>query len=95
MLLPQHPPQNGVSIHALRVEGDLDLYQGAGTETDFNPRPPCGGRLARVAKAKELIDISIHALRVEGDRQELARSTGTTLFSIHALRVEGDAGAFR
>ena len=35
-----------ISIHALRVEGDLALWNIAIDKfVDFNPRPPCGGRL--------------------------------------------------
>ena len=37
-----------ISIHALRVEGDLGDDQSAATTTDFYPRPPGGGRLCRV-----------------------------------------------
>ena len=35
----------GISIHALRVEGDGTLQHVQLVETDFYPRPPCGGRL--------------------------------------------------
>ncbi len=33
-----------ISIHALREEGDDALKTAMGTPTDFNPRPPRGGR---------------------------------------------------
>ena len=40
----------GISIHSLRVEGDSNP-SGSGIDLpDFNPLPPCGGRLAWVAK---------------------------------------------
>ena len=58
-----------ISIHSLRVEGDdfgakkiLDAY-------DFNPLPPCGGRLFRHRNLSLEYFISIHSLRVEGDRK--------------------------
>ena len=57
---------------------------------NFNPRPPCGGRLLAVIEYPLRNNISIHALRVEGDaamEDELEK----TEISIHALRVEGDA----
>ena len=57
-----------ISIHALRVEGDLRGLRGqlwAGD--DFYPRPPGGGRHRRNYHGHARAPISIHALRVEGD----------------------------
>ena len=34
-----------ISIHALRVEGDVSTYQATKSLLDFYPRPPGGGRL--------------------------------------------------
>ena len=34
-----------ISIHVLRVEDDLAEGAGHAVAVDFNPRPPCGGRL--------------------------------------------------
>ena len=34
---------------------------------NFNPLPPCGGRLNAVNGSAESVEISIHSLRVEGD----------------------------
>ena len=34
-----------ISIHAPRVGGDTHTHPTSWGETDFNPRPPCGGRL--------------------------------------------------
>ena len=56
----------------------------------FNPRPPCGGRLAKYLTVFASIRISIHALRVEGDEIVAALIHGLKI-SIHALRVEGDS----
>ncbi len=57
-----------ISIHALRVEGDLlrsklQLI----SLSDFYPRPPCGGRQTAAEQTAQRSPISIHALRVEGD----------------------------
>ncbi len=66
------PLSCGISIHALREEGDLDTMQQCQAETHFYPRPPRGGRpniLHDVALAQL---ISIHALREEGDAKSVA-----------------------
>ena len=34
-----------ISIHSLRVEGDINIICVRHAEHDFNPLPPCGGRL--------------------------------------------------
>ena len=83
-----------ISIHALRVEGDPDLYimQRGGwisihalrVEGDDDQGLHRCGRVA----------ISIHALRVEGDGNNPTRTRGRTI-SIHALRVEGDLFIWR
>ena len=56
-----------ISIHALRVEGDRHRQRGAKENSDFYPRPPCGGRLSTARSYSGSFRISIHALRVEGD----------------------------
>ncbi len=79
-----------ISIHSLRVEGDLScrmmlcsnvIFQSTPSvwrETvlvcelffalnNFNPLPPCGGRLGWVSDKIPSGNISIHSLRVEGD----------------------------
>ena len=79
----------GISIHALRVEGDEQDRNISNVATDFYPRPPGGGRPLVVYNRVRTESISIHALRVEGDA--ISRSPSYPLFiSIHALRVEGD-----
>ena len=78
-----------ISIHALRVEGDVPLcsersmpfisIHALRVEGDGDRLPPnCTGR------------ISIHALRVEGDVRVYETVTTDREISIHALRVEGD-----
>ena len=36
-----------ISIHVPRVEDDVGQKVKAGDVVDFNPRPPCGGRLLK------------------------------------------------
>ena len=57
----------GISIHALREEGDARRLARQGAAADFYPRPPRGGRLQRLVRLDGLRRISIHALREEGD----------------------------
>ena len=57
----------GISIHALREEGD-PVSSGTGqTLNNFYPRPPRGGRHSKAVKEAMETWISIHALREEGD----------------------------
>ena len=58
----------GISIHAFRVEGDLQHFTNLKKKYDFNPRLPCGRRHQRRIAMKKYIIISIHAFRVEGDK---------------------------
>ena len=57
----------GISIHALREEGDLGVVLLSLKHKNFNPRPPRGGRLHCIAPLIHIQTISIHALREEGD----------------------------
>ena len=56
---------------------------------DFNPRPPCGGRLPTPPAWRPCFPISIHVLRVEDDVDNFQRALDK-LISIHVLRVEDD-----
>ena len=58
-----------ISIHSLRVEGDGSPKTSRAPTTDFNPLPPCGGRLSEISERVKLTLISIHSLRVEGDKK--------------------------
>ena len=83
-----------ISIHSLRVEGDFPPCMTISVVTDFNPLPPCGGRLCPCNKILFLHPISIHSLRVEGDNHgNFIRCC--IKISIHSLRVEGDAAAVK
>ena len=58
----------GISIHALRVEGDQLRRKRRHGSRYFYPRPPGGGRhLYGYSRESTEAKISIHALRVEGD----------------------------
>ena len=57
----------GISIHALREEGDSPAPGMSCTQHNFYPRPPRGGRPSGFNTFLRAICISIHALREEGD----------------------------
>ena len=48
---------------------------------DFNPLPPCGGRLFAPVFLRPPMVISIHSLRVEGDHQAAARKIAVAYFN--------------
>ena len=81
----------GISIHALREEGD-DLQDIRNKGEKIFLSTPSARRatatLLRIAKAQ---NISIHALREEGDYTYWPEDDQTGKISIHALREEGDA----
>ena len=61
------PPEQIISIHALREEGDVTASAMSFRTWYFYPRPPRGGRPAALRPATPEHWISIHALREEGD----------------------------
>ena len=65
--LPHRLPPVGISIHALREEGDCLGRSPRRPCANFYPRPPRGGRLYSSIVRTLLDTISIHALREEGD----------------------------
>ena len=62
-----------ISIHALRVEGDLFVRIDAGIISRFLSTPSGWRATAAVHHSIHGLGISIHALRVEGDAQTRAR----------------------
>ena len=56
-----------ISIHVLREEDDQISKPMNASTTNFNPRPPRGGRLAVFYKIVLALGISIHVLREEDD----------------------------
>ena len=79
-----------ISIHALRVEGDIRSLS-AMKNTQRFLSTPSGWRATGLWGSVTINQqISIHALRVEGDPWIQKRIYGIFI-SIHALRVEGDS----
>ena len=60
--------KTGISIHALREEGDAQTCTRVRLLGYFYPRPPRGGRRSHGFRRSPGESISIHALREEGDR---------------------------
>ena len=87
---PCPPPRRGISIHALREEGDVDDFSFKGNPINFYPRPPRGGRRYKTAlKLRKVEFLSTPSARratcePQHQRQHLP-------ISIHALREEGDS----
>ena len=66
----EKPRTQNISIHSLRMEGDVLLCTGQGILRHFNPLPPHGGRLFVFRRNRVALGISIHSLRMEGDVDE-------------------------
>ena len=79
-----------ISIHALRVEGDVQSITPPRQSRIFLSTP--SGWRATTAHRLPICRflISIHALRVEGDVEKSINVLHLLSISIHALRVEGD-----
>ena len=85
-------PLSGISIHALREEGDPTAYCRCCFCRHFYPRPPRGGRQGAVA----LSMIPTVFLSTPSARRATAAvlpSQIASCISIHALREEGDPAA--
>ena len=78
-----------ISIHSLRVEGDLIAGAGVCPYSDFNPLPPCGGRLDTVSKIADHIQFQ-STPSVWRETQVAIYNKKSGAISIHSLRVEGD-----
>ncbi len=70
----------GISIHALREEGDMVHHHHPRRGFYFYPRPPRGGRLNYNAVNYDEVVISIHALREEGDMRKQRQRENISLF---------------
>ena len=57
----------GISIHALREEGDCECIVDIDSTTEFLSTPSARRATAEIEASKLRPDISIHALREEGD----------------------------
>ena len=78
-----------ISIHSLRMEGDIVFYRIFPSCQHFNPLPPHGGRRRFSMWMPNPHIISIHSLRMEGDAVSFEPYRRTAI-SIHSLRMEGD-----
>ena len=78
-----------ISIHAPRVGSDFPVFMMIFKERYFNPRSPCGERLAVCFEFFQAFLISIHAPRVGSDAGQLPGEGGKEI-SIHAPRVGSD-----
>ena len=80
-----------ISIHALRVEGDLfNTCCTPGQNKISIHALRVEGDVITPAGVVYRVYISIHALRVEGDYKHFFNRFAKVKISIHALRVEGD-----
>ena len=80
----------GISIHALREEGDQFEIRGIPVNKKFQSTPSARRATQNRNCANAHRSISIHALREEGDRLNFPAFLGVEIISIHALREEGD-----
>ena len=90
------PYDNGkISIHTLRMEGDVNRRLGVPEEEQFQSTPSAWRvTLAGFLRSLPCI-ISIHTLRMEGDVSKRRNSQTTLYISIHTLRMEGDLSGCR
>ena len=81
-----------ISIHSLRMEGDICPDPSQLQHDHFNPLPPHGGRHSSRNASSLAAIISIHSLRMEGDLRQHSHLIHLLSISIHSLRMEGDSG---
>ena len=83
------PPEQIISIHALREEGDPGIHNLQKARIVFLSTPSARRATKRPCVRDHLNFISIHALREEGDNNSYGVRPAL-MISIHALREEGD-----
>ena len=83
-----------ISIHALREEGDAKICMRFSLPTNFNPRPPRGGRPNYIEYVLLKHLISIHALREEGDPAPPGSTPSQTNFNPRPPRGERPSSLF-
>ena len=82
-------PDSPISIHSLRMEGDIGFVNYIAAQTNFNPLPPHGGRRSSVSRW--MISLHFNPLPPHGGRpQDARRHQYADRISIHSLRMEGD-----
>ena len=81
--------RTNISIHSLRMEGDIITQIVINTNIYFNPLPPHGGR--RCADTDPAEYLHFNPLPPHGGRLDnLDRRIRANVISIHSLRMEGD-----
>ena len=80
---------NIISIHSLRMEGDLHAVENAINLIPFQSTPSAWRETNRLKYNFTIFGISIHSLRMEGDLFVQFRGQRGSI-SIHSLRMEGD-----
>ena len=80
----------GISIHALREEGDEFAPTMVMWPPIFLSTPSARRATVLLRAGPDVVGISIHALREEGDALRQRDGRATDYISIHALREEGD-----
>ena len=80
----------GISIHALREEGDKLRSATLSSRSVFLSTPSARRATRTHRRLRRSKGISIHALREEGDAPDLGGGIQDFTISIHALREEGD-----
>ena len=78
-----------ISIHSLRMEGDIDTGSMIPAASNFNPLPPHGGRLALVVVLPIVCAFQSTPSAWRETRYDSAVYK-RELISIHSLRMEGD-----
>ena len=84
-----------ISIPFLRAEEDSKDLKGLAGEVNFNPLPPCGGRLRPIRTLRAFWLISIPFLRAEEDKDSYEQYKRTLGISIPFLRAEEDSTTSR
>ena len=78
-----------ISIHSLRMEGDLVPHPSIFCRCHFNPLPPHGGRPSQ--NPRSVLDSYFNPLPPHGGRHRYDSAVyKRELISIHSLRMEGD-----
>ena len=78
-----------ISIHSLRMEGDIGNHFNVSAVFNFNPLPPHGGRRFRQIQLPP--QCHFNPLPPHGGRRGVEKGDlGGYIISIHSLRMEGD-----
>ena len=86
----EKPRTQNISIHSLRMEGDISTHRTLSSRRYFNPLPPHGGRLYHLHPlyANSLFQSTPSAWRETICHQYFL---SFVCISIHSLRMEGDS----